>query len=151
MDCSPPGSSVHGILQARILEWVVIAFSRGSSPFRDGTRVSCIGTGEAKQPKSHAGRVSEVSLASPALSSDGSTHPPLQHSHCLGSTWKRPFRLLLPPLFQLPRTPALWGPPLPALSVGIRRPEIAWCRRAECCGLGMTPYRTKCRSSWVKW
>ena len=31
MDCSPPGSSVHGIFQARILEWVVISFSRGSS------------------------------------------------------------------------------------------------------------------------
>ena len=31
MDCSPPGSSVHGILQARILEWVAISFSRGSS------------------------------------------------------------------------------------------------------------------------
>ena len=32
MDCSPPGSSVHGILQARVLEWVAIPFSRGSSP-----------------------------------------------------------------------------------------------------------------------
>ena len=31
MDCSPPGSSVHGILQARILEWVAIPSSRGSS------------------------------------------------------------------------------------------------------------------------
>ena len=31
MDCSPPGSSVHGILQARILEWVAISFSRRSS------------------------------------------------------------------------------------------------------------------------
>ena len=31
MDCSPSGSSVHGILQARILEWVAISFSRGSS------------------------------------------------------------------------------------------------------------------------
>ena len=31
MDCSPPGSSVYGILQARILEWVAIPFSRGSS------------------------------------------------------------------------------------------------------------------------
>ena len=30
-DCSPPGSSVHGILQARTLEWVAISFSRGSS------------------------------------------------------------------------------------------------------------------------
>ena len=38
MNCSPPGSSVHGILQARILEWVAIAFSRGSSRPRDGTR-----------------------------------------------------------------------------------------------------------------
>ena len=42
VDCSPPGSSVHGILQARILEWVAISFSRGSSPPRDQTRVSCI-------------------------------------------------------------------------------------------------------------
>ena len=31
MDCSPPGSSVHGISQARILEWVAISYSRGSS------------------------------------------------------------------------------------------------------------------------
>ena len=35
MDCSLPGSSVHGILQARILEWVAIPFSRGSSQLRD--------------------------------------------------------------------------------------------------------------------
>ena len=42
MDCSQPGSSVHGILQARILEWVVIPFSKGSSQIRDQTRVSCI-------------------------------------------------------------------------------------------------------------
>ena len=35
MDCSLPGSSVHGILQARILEWVAIPFSRGSSQPRD--------------------------------------------------------------------------------------------------------------------
>ena len=42
MDCSLPGSSVHGILQARILEWVAISFSRGSSQPRDQTRVSCI-------------------------------------------------------------------------------------------------------------
>ena len=42
VDCSPPGSPVHGILQARILEWVAISFSRGSSQPRDQTRVSCI-------------------------------------------------------------------------------------------------------------
>ena len=40
MDCSPPGSSVHGTLQARILEWVAISFSRGSSQPRDQTWVS---------------------------------------------------------------------------------------------------------------
>ena len=46
MDCSPPGSSVHGILQARTLEWVAMPFSRESSWPRDRTYVSyfsCIG------------------------------------------------------------------------------------------------------------
>ena len=42
-DCSPPGSSAHGILQARILEWVAISSSGGSPWPRDQTRVSCIG------------------------------------------------------------------------------------------------------------
>ena len=42
MDCSPPGSSVHGIFQARILERVAISSSRGSSQSRDQARVSCI-------------------------------------------------------------------------------------------------------------
>ena len=46
MNCSPPGSSIHGIFQARILEWVAISYSRGSSQTRDQTHiswVSCIG------------------------------------------------------------------------------------------------------------
>ena len=42
MDCSPPGSSFHGILQARVLEWGAIPFARGSSQPRDHTRVFCI-------------------------------------------------------------------------------------------------------------
>ena len=42
MDCSPPGSSVHGVLQARILEWVSMPYSRGPSRLRDQTWVSCI-------------------------------------------------------------------------------------------------------------
>ena len=42
MDCSPPGSSVHWILQARILEWITIPFSRGSSWPKDRTCISCI-------------------------------------------------------------------------------------------------------------
>jgi len=55
MDCSPPSPSVHGILQARILEWVAISFFMGSSQPRDRTQVSCIAgqffnfsTGEAQ-------------------------------------------------------------------------------------------------------
>ena len=43
VDFSPPGSSIHGILQARILEWVAISFSRGSSQPRDQTSNSCFG------------------------------------------------------------------------------------------------------------
>ena len=39
MDCSPPSSSIHGIFQARIVEWVAISFSRGSFPPRNQTRV----------------------------------------------------------------------------------------------------------------
>ena len=42
MDCSLPGSSVYGIFQTRVLEWVAISFSRGSSRPRDRTQVSCI-------------------------------------------------------------------------------------------------------------
>ena len=42
LDCSPPGYSVHGILQARILEWVAISSSRGSSRHGDGTHIPCI-------------------------------------------------------------------------------------------------------------
>ena len=46
VDCSPPGSSVHGIFQTRILEWVAISFFRGFSQSRDQTCVSwvsCVG------------------------------------------------------------------------------------------------------------
>ena len=41
INCNPPGSSVHGVLQARRLEWIAIPFSRGSSQHRDWARVSC--------------------------------------------------------------------------------------------------------------
>ena len=40
--CSLPGSTVHGVFQARMLEWVAISYSRGSSQIWDGTPVSCI-------------------------------------------------------------------------------------------------------------
>ena len=42
MDCSPPGFSIHGILQTRILEWVAISFSRGSSWSKNQAQASCI-------------------------------------------------------------------------------------------------------------
>ena len=42
MDWGPPGSSVHGILQARILEWLAISYSRASSQDRDQAQVSCV-------------------------------------------------------------------------------------------------------------
>ena len=42
MDCSPPGSSVHGISQARVLEGVAMSFSRGSSQARDWINISCV-------------------------------------------------------------------------------------------------------------
>ena len=45
MDCSPPGFSAHGILQARILEWVAMPSSRQSSQPRDQTHISCIAGG----------------------------------------------------------------------------------------------------------
>ena len=54
MNCSPSGSSVHGVPQARILEWVAILFSKGSSWSRDWTQVSCIwgfpGGASGKEP-----------------------------------------------------------------------------------------------------
>ena len=42
MDCSPPGSSIQGIFHARILKWVAVSFSRGSSPPRDQTCISSV-------------------------------------------------------------------------------------------------------------
>ena len=66
MDCSPPGSSVHRISQARILEWVAIPFSKGSSWPRDGTCSSCI-CREVLYHEHHLGSpiyiVSEVQVA----------------------------------------------------------------------------------------
>ena len=54
--CNPmPGSSIHGIFQARVLEWVAISFSRGSSPPRDQTQV-CLIVGRRFNHLSHQGR-----------------------------------------------------------------------------------------------
>ena len=72
MDCSPPGSSIHGILQARVLEWVAISFSRGSSWPRDWTWVSSI-AGRCFYHLSHQGspkrrlRAKELTLSNCAV------------------------------------------------------------------------------------
>ena len=60
MDCSLLGSSVHGVFQARILDWVAISFSRGYSQFRDRTRDSCIGRWLLYLPLSHLGSQCKV-------------------------------------------------------------------------------------------
>ena len=84
VNCSPPGSSVHGILQARILEWVAVPSSRRSSQPRDGTwvfYVSCIGRQvlytstiwEAPFYFIHSSNISSVYIVNPNLS----IHPPL--------------------------------------------------------------------------
>ena len=53
MDCSPPGSSVHGIFQARLLEWAAISSSRRSSQPRDRTWVSPMQTGALPSEPTH--------------------------------------------------------------------------------------------------
>ena len=67
VDCSPPGSSVHGILQARILEWVALLTSRGSSQPRDWTCVSPI----------------KLALASGFFTTSTAWEPLLSYAHIL--------------------------------------------------------------------
>jgi len=71
MDYSPPGSSVHGITQARILEWVAIPFSRVSFQPRDQTPVSCITGGFFIEPP---GRIEVKFIYSVKLSFDKCIH-----------------------------------------------------------------------------
>ena len=84
-DCSPPGSSVDGFLQARILEWVAMPFSRGSSQPRDQTQISHVAGGfltvwATRQAQEHWNEQHissavelpdpEIELGSPALQVD---------------------------------------------------------------------------------
>ena len=81
MDCSPPGSSVHGIFQARVLEWGAIAFSRGSSWPRDQTRVSRI-VGRCFYHLSHQG---SLATNSSILAWTNPRTEELGRVHCMGS------------------------------------------------------------------
>ena len=100
-DCSPRGSSVHGTLQARILEWVAISSSRGSSRPRDQTHiswVSCTGR-QILYLLSHLGSpLNTTQPAKPGLSLSSSRQPSL----IVKSPWP------LPPLHsRLPRPQTL--------------------------------------------
>ena len=61
--CSPTGSSVHGISQARILEWVLISFSRGSFRPRDWTHVPCIGKWVLYHWRTREDRILDLTIA----------------------------------------------------------------------------------------
>ena len=89
IDCSPPGSSVDGIFQAGILEWVAISFSRGSSWCKDRTRISCTAGGFFTAVT--ALPLWEWYCLSFSIISAGLTKPTLTHpvpppftAHCLG-------------------------------------------------------------------
>ena len=68
-ECIPPGSSVHGIFQARILEWIAISFSRRSSRPRDRTRIS--GGSVVKNLSNNAGDAGDLGLISGLGTSSG--------------------------------------------------------------------------------
>ena len=72
MDCSPPGSSVHEILQARILEWVTIPFSRGSSQSRDQTRSPALQADSSlsEPPGKYRGNTNTMNLWTPVASTE---------------------------------------------------------------------------------
>ena len=85
MDCSLPGSSVPGILQARILEWVAISFSRGSSRPRDRTQVSrdggrCFNLWATREAKSTCNSGDLSSIPGSGRSPGEGNGNPLQYS-----------------------------------------------------------------------
>ena len=84
-DCSPPGSSVHGVLQARTLEWAAIPFSRGSSRPRDWTWVSWTASGACAV---------WVAREAPLISNKAEN--PFTHSIdlCISFIWKLPVLVL---------------------------------------------------------
>ena len=121
LGCSPPGSSVHGILQARVLEWVAVSFFRGSSLPRDGTQVSYWQLGSL--PLAPPGKPEETMgvikkswdqkvfgiEAFRFLSPDGTWSPELQHltaclsvcNRCLKSNMSQVELLMFRPKFFL--------------------------------------------------
>ena len=124
MDCSPPGSSVHGTLQARILEWVAIPFCRGSSQPRDQTQVSCIAGGfftiwaTKEAPVRGWGPIKLVGYIEGKLGS-------YCHSHCGVWPWKNTSGWVL------------FGvqPPF-CVRMKLSQPGVLRRNRPTCCGAG---------------
>ena len=117
MDCSPPGPSVHGTSQGRILEWVAVPSSRGSSRPKDRTQVSCM---FCTEPRGKAGWVAPNSQTAQTFCLCDPPHSrgPLKHKHLGGS----------PPLHRGPHH----APPLqevhgcPARTQGSLRRALRW-------------------------
>ena len=105
---SPPGSSVHGILQARTLEWVSVPSSRGSSRPRDGTQVSCMTGGffTAEPPGKPLHRIKRLKTEVPWVGFFFCSHHPLYLGGTVG------IRAQLTPSSLTVRPPS---PPRPAL------------------------------------
>ena len=103
MGCSPQSSSVHGILQARILEWVAISFSRGSSRPRGRTQVSHIA---GRRFNLCATREAKMSKKALLLSFS---------AHCLG--WKCPQEELIHQSVMLGQSRGRWGERVTALAL----------------------------------
>ena len=103
MDCSPQSSSIHGILQARILEWVAISFSRGSSGPRDRTQVSHIA---GRRFNLCATREAKMSKKALLLSFS---------AHCLG--WRYPQEELIRQSVKLGQSRGRWGERVTALAL----------------------------------
>ena len=84
MDCSPPGSSIHGIFQARIPQWVAMPSSRGSSRSGDQTCVSCICISRRVLHRQHnLGNPARVASPFPQFSERASPLLCLVWSHCV--------------------------------------------------------------------
>ena len=127
MDCSLPGSSVHQILQARIVEWAAISFSRGSSWFRDQTRISCTfwigrqilyhhGTKDTSHTKG-------LSITVTSIVSSQNSHP-FANSEC-NLIWKQGLRR-----YNKVKTRLEWALN-PMTGTLIRRGENTWRPREE--------------------
>ena len=136
MGCSLPGSSVHGIFQAIVLEWIAISFSRGSSRPRDRIQVSCIVdrrfTAWATRCHSHVSSTPEMEEMTPLLYytwSSGTNRaefcnicislrflhwkqlPCLLSTETLGQNYSEPSSWINTYIIQslLPLTPGAWG------------------------------------------